>query len=162
MGKLSIFRRTRDMEDPLHGAAISALFWIVLTAVIGVVVITLVGELVIAGVFGEFNDAATGRTDEAISVLAQIGSGAVGAMAGWLARDRLFDANSTGYQQLPPEPTPQEVAMPAPVPADTPEGPLPDDGDPAYDPDLVFDDEPEDLTDDETPDDVSDEGVEGE
>lgn len=134
------------MEDPLHGAAISALFWIVLTAVIGVVVITIVGELVIAGVFGEFNDAATGRTDEAISVLAQIGSGAVGAMAGWLARDRLLDVNSTTA------PTPQETAMST----DTPQSPLPADGDPDYDPDLVFDDEPEDLTDDETPEDISD------
>lgn len=35
------------------------------------------------------------------------------------------------------------------------------DGDPEYDPDLVFDDEPEELEDDEVPEDASDEGVEG-
>ena len=35
------------------------------------------------------------------------------------------------------------------------------DGDPEYDPDLVFDDEPEELEDDEDPLDKSTEGVDG-
>ena len=117
MSKIAIWRRSKNLppmttDQTLYRDALSALFWIVIIAVIGVVLITITGELVIAGVLGSFDDAATGRTDEAISVLAQIGSGAVGAMAGWLARDRLVAKDPTGYQELPPEPTPDEIALP--------------------------------------------------
>lgn len=166
MGLRSIFGHEKDISPPttrqrLNRDAISALFWVILTALVGIIVLSALGLVLRFGLFGAVaGENSNSFADEALSILGNIGSAAIGGLVGWLTRDQL-DAKDTGYQQLPPEPTPQEVAMPAPIPAGV-EGPLPDHGDPAYDPDLVFDDEPEDLTDDEVPDDVSDEGVEGE
>lgn len=79
--------RTRLSEQ-----AITALKWIIMTALIGIIVINIIGTLVSAGLLEGLLDITENpdrsvNTDEALSILGNLGSAAVGGLVGWLTRD---------------------------------------------------------------------------
>lgn len=87
------------MADPsehphysLSKQAIKALGSIILTAIIGIIVLSAWSLALRAGLGGK-EDAATainaGSADEALSILGNIASAAVGGLVGWLTRDML-------------------------------------------------------------------------
>lgn len=116
MGLRSIWRTEKNVPAPttrqrLNRDAISALFWVILTSLMGIIVLSGIGLLLRFGLFGASPEAGQSFADEALSILGNIGSAAIGGLVGWLTRDQLSEKD-TGFQQLPPEPTEEEVAMP--------------------------------------------------
>ena len=117
MGLRSIFRHEGGLPSPttrqrLNRDAISALFWVILTALLGIILLSGLGLILRFGLFGA-SEMSNGQSfaDEALSILGNIGSAAIGGLVGWLTRDQL-DAKDTGYQNMPPMPTEEEVQMP--------------------------------------------------
>ena len=82
-------------RDRLSSQAIRALQWIIMTSLLGIIAINIVGTLIqadlLAGLFGsiEQDPEAAINTDEALSILGNLGSAAVGGLVGWLTRDYL-------------------------------------------------------------------------
>lgn len=94
MGLRSIFRHEHTIPTPttkqrLNRDAISALFWIILTAVVGIIMLSALGALLRFGVWGSAPESIQSNTDEALSILGNIGSAAIGGLVGWLTRDKL-------------------------------------------------------------------------
>lgn len=103
MGLRSIWRHEKDIPAPttrqrLNRDAISALFWVILTALLGIIVLSGIGLVLRFGLFGaaEMNNGQS-FADEALSILGNIGSAAIGGLVGWLTRDQL-DQKDTGFQ----------------------------------------------------------------
>jgi hypothetical protein len=74
----------------LASTAIRSLFWIIMTAVLLIGVISIANLFITSGLVaakpGGIAEAA-GRTDEALSILGNIASASVGGLVGWLSRD---------------------------------------------------------------------------
>lgn len=92
MGLRSIWRHEKDIAPPttrqrLNRDAISALYWIILMAVIGIIVLSLWGAALRYGVLGNGTPPEGSTADEALSILGNIASAAVGGLVGWLTRD---------------------------------------------------------------------------
>lgn len=118
MGLRSIWRHEKDIPPPttrqrLNRDAISALFWIILTAIVGIILMSLLGMSLRYGLLssGRELDATATTADEALSILGNVASAAIGGLVGWLTRDQL-DQKDT---KLPPEPTADEIALPIDV-----------------------------------------------
>ncbi len=117
MGLRSIWKMKRDTatmstRQLLNRDAISALYWIILTALLGIIVLSAFGGALRYGLFGvDVDERGFSNADEALSILGNIGAAAIGGLVGWLTRDQL-EARETGYQSLPPEPSEEEAAMP--------------------------------------------------
>ena len=92
------------MKPPEHlsARAIKSLFWIILTALLGIVLLSLVGSLLRAGVFGMGGQDGFTSADEALSVLGNIASAAVGGLVGWLTRDLVVTNAKTGEKTTVP------------------------------------------------------------
>ncbi len=116
MGLRSIWKMKRDTSTMstrqlLNRDAISALYWIILTALLGIIVLSAFGGALRYGLLGSSSGDGFASADEALSILGNIGAAAIGGLVGWLTRDQL-ESRDTGYQGLPPEPSEEEVAMP--------------------------------------------------
>jgi hypothetical protein len=79
--------------------AIRSLTWIILTALGGIIVLSLVGAMVQAGWIGDRTEEAFRSADEALSILGNIAAAAVGGLVGWLTRDLVVTNSKTGEQQ---------------------------------------------------------------
>lgn len=93
MGLRSIFRHERSETAPttrqrLNRDAISALFWVIFTALLGIIGLSLWVAALRYGVVGDGSpQEGVGSADEALSALGNLASAAVGGLVGWLARD---------------------------------------------------------------------------
>lgn len=91
-------RTTRQL---LNQNAIRALFWIIMTSVLGIIALSMLSALLqadlLAGLFAgvEQNPDAFAAADEALSVLGNIASASVGGLVGWLTRDILDKPEET-------------------------------------------------------------------
>lgn len=81
----------------LNRDAISALFWVILVALLGIIILAALGALLRYGVFGDAGADSQSVADEALSILGNIGSAAIGGLVGWLTRDQL----DNGGQEQP-------------------------------------------------------------
>lgn len=80
----------RNQESALSSHAIKALSAIILTALIGIILLSAWGTALRAGLAGgglEEDPLSAGTADEALSILGNIASAAVGGLVGWLTRD---------------------------------------------------------------------------
>lgn len=82
--------------EHLSHSAIRSLTAVILTALAGVIMLTLLSQLLKYGVLGDGNDSLTGVADESLSILGNIASAAVGGLVGWLTRDLIVTAENAG------------------------------------------------------------------
>jgi hypothetical protein len=72
----------------LSSQAIKALAAIILTAVVGIIILSAWALALRSGVLGnDVNEFTSGTADEALSILGNVASAAVGGLVGWLTRD---------------------------------------------------------------------------
>lgn len=166
MGLRSIFRgERRDEVAPttrqrINRDAISGLFWIISIALLGIISLSFWGLALRYGVLGSGEEQQGGVADEALSILGNVASAAVGGLVGWLTRDQIVQNQErggvAGFQSMPldedgepiPVATPKEEPMPLPIeadpaPEDAPEA-IPEDETAETDPDYAPEDEPYD------------------
>lgn len=82
----------------LSSQAIKSLAAIILTAVLGIILLTAWSIALRAGVAGADLDAEAlnaGNFDESLSILGNIAAASVGGLVGWLTRDLVYQASST-------------------------------------------------------------------
>ena len=91
------------MKAPLDHNVVRALMFIVLTAVGGVIVLALFTIAIDGGVIGTRGDVEFRGADEVVSVLGQIASAGVGALAGYFTA-RLIDEHKDDKEPPPPPP----------------------------------------------------------
>jgi hypothetical protein len=103
----------------LNRDAIRALFWIIITALLGIIVTTLAGVMLRAGIFNNDTTIEVGAGDEALSILGNVASAAIGGLVGWLTRDYAESSGTNGTQALPPLISPSDIPSP-PTPAIVP------------------------------------------
>ena len=133
--------------DNLSRDAIRSLTWIILTALMGIITLSVIGAMLRAGVFtsSEPSDAFT-TADEALSILGNIAAAAVGGLVGWLTRDLVV--NGPTSMEEPVSEFEADLDVAGPDPDDTVETLLPDDVEldqepDEDDPDEVIESEPE-------------------
>ena len=99
MALRSIWHHAEDhpptTRQKLNRDAISALFWVILTALLGIIFLAGLGALLRYGVFGDAGAESQSVADEALSILGNIGSAAIGGLVGWLTRDQLEQRDDT-------------------------------------------------------------------
>jgi len=71
----------------LSRQAITALAAVILTAVVGIILLSLWGLALRFGLWGAEASETGGVADEALSILGNIAAAAVGGLVGWLTRD---------------------------------------------------------------------------
>lgn len=71
----------------LSSLAIRSLAAVILVALVGIIVLSLWGMALRFGVFGNGEPEVAGNADEALSILGNVASAAVGGLVGWLTRD---------------------------------------------------------------------------
>lgn len=74
-------------KSHLNRTAILSLFYVILVAIGGIIVITLLAELIRSGVLGDVDSELFAAGDEALSILGNVAAAAVGGLVGWLTRD---------------------------------------------------------------------------
>ena len=80
----------------LSAQAIKSLAAIILTAVVGIILLTAWSTALRAGVAGaDLSDEAlnSGNFDESLSILGNIAAASVGGLVGWLTRDLVYQAS---------------------------------------------------------------------
>jgi hypothetical protein len=95
----------------LNRDAIRTLGFIILTALFGIIALSLWGISLRYGLFGATEPETGGVADEALSILGNIASAAVGGLVGWLTRD--YVENKVGTQEMPPPVSPSDYPLPA-------------------------------------------------
>jgi hypothetical protein len=95
----------------LNREAIRTLGFIILTALFGIIALSLWGISLRYGLFGATEPETGGVADEALSILGNIASAAVGGLVGWLTRD--YVENKVGTQEMPPPVSPSDYPLPA-------------------------------------------------
>lgn len=86
-------------DKTLAYQAIRALRWIILSSIFGIIVLSVWGAALRYGVFQETPvDVSNSSADEALSILGNVASAAVGGLVGWLTRD-LVVRTPTGNEE---------------------------------------------------------------
>lgn len=102
----------------LRRKAIRWLAVIIITAVGGIIGLSLWGLALRYGVVGDGLAEGADAADEALSILGNVASAAVGAIAGWLSRDAVERALPPDDDTIGAEPPPDPAALDEPPPAD--------------------------------------------
>lgn len=94
MGLRSIFTKEKDIKPPttrqrINRDAVSALYWIITASIGGIVVLSALGLTYRYWATQASNEiqAMNTTTDEAMSILGNIASAAIGGLVGWLTRE---------------------------------------------------------------------------
>lgn len=85
----------------LNQSAIKALALVILTAIGGIILLSLWGLTLRFGLLGAEQSDGNTVADEALSTLGNIAAAAVGGLVGWLTRDYVESQRTTGYQDIP-------------------------------------------------------------
>lgn len=102
----------RPAQAVLSAQAIHALGAIILTSIVGIIVLSAWSLALRAGVLPSEDEAAAalnaGSADEALSILGNIASAAVGGLVGWLTRDIVVRGQQVQDNVLVEEDTPSD------------------------------------------------------
>jgi hypothetical protein len=97
----------------LNRDAIRTLGFIILTALVGIIALSMWGISLRYGLFGATEPETGGVADEALSILGNIAAAAVGGLVGWLTRD--YVENKNGTQEMPPPVSPADYSRPVEI-----------------------------------------------
>ena len=81
-------RPRSDRDEWLDRMAVRGLYRIILSAILSIAALSMTG-LILRGVLTDQDGLAIGNADEALSILGNIASAAVGGLVGWLTRATL-------------------------------------------------------------------------
>lgn len=123
-------QKSHTPRQLLNRDAIKTLGIIIMTALIGIIMLSLWGLTLRYGLLSANPEeaGAAGVADEALSILGNIAAAAVGGLVGWLTRDYAESVKATtGFQEMPtdasvtPPPAKEVAAVAAPAVTDIPE-----------------------------------------
>jgi len=88
-----------EKDDWLDRIAVRGLYRIILVSVLSITTISIVGALIRGGIFGDADTDVFSAGDEALSILGNVASAAVGGLVGWLTR-AIVESRGGGFSAV--------------------------------------------------------------